>query len=397
MILSFVIGLFFPSLNLRAPALELKALERATMHSGKTEQTKAIVPIDKKATYETTALYYNLKKLSKNKTLFGHQDDTKTGYEWANVFNPDIPAAPYINRSDVKDITGAYPAVFGWDFMRIIDFYTGYTKAWETKITRDLTIDAYNRGAINTYSWHYQNPVAKEGIWWRDAQVKAVKHILPGGSHHNIYKRSLRELADYNKTLIGADGKLIPIIFRPFHEMNGDWFWWGKGHCTADEYKSLYRFTVKYLRDSLGVHNFLYAWSPDRGFNTEKEYLFYYPGDSYVDIVGMDNYADLSPGNDPNIAGSKLKIVSNYAGKKNKVAALTETGLDKVCQIDWFTKMLYPVLRNKHSAVAYVMVWSNTNDMYFTPYRGHPAENDFILFKSNPSLLWSGGTYNIYK
>lgn len=359
-------------------------------------QTTTLTPVDRNATVETKALFNNLEKISKTATLFGHQDATKTGYGWANAYDPNDPNAPYIVDADVQKVTGALPAVYGWDFQWIVDFYTGDRKAWETKITRDLTIEAYNRGGINTYSWHYHNPVAKEGIWWRDAQVEAVEHILPGGSHHEVYKNSLRELADYAKSLIGADGKLIPVIFRPFHEMNGDWFWWGKGHCTVQEYKQLYQFTVKHLRDVLGVHNFLYAWSPDRAFTTEAQYLEYYPGDAYVDIVGMDNYYDLSPGNDPAVAAQKLKIVSAYANRKNKVAAFTETGLDKIPQADWFTNMLLPALRSQAPEVAYVMLWSNTTDMYWTPYVGHPAASDFIDFKNEPTMLFGDAIPNVY-
>jgi mannan endo-1,4-beta-mannosidase len=273
--------------------------------------------------------------------------------------------------------------------MRIIDFYTGDRKAWETNITRTLTIEAYNRGGINTYSWHYHNPVAKEGIWWRDAQVEAVRHILPGGSHHEVYKNSLRELADYARSLVGADGQLVPIIFRPFHEMNGDWFWWGRGHCTVQEYKQLYQFTVKYLRDVQGVHNFLYAWSPDRAFTTEAQYLEYYPGDAYVDILGVDDYADLAPGNSPGVANGKLRIVSNYASRKNKVAAFTETGLDQLPQADWFTQLLLPALRTQPVEMAYVMLWSNTTDMYWTPHLGHPAQADFVQFKDHPYVMFA--------
>lgn len=379
-----------------SPSFEMKHAGSDTSTAVNIRAQVRLFSIDKNATPETNALFNNLKKISKNNTLFGHHDDTKTGYGRANVYNPDNYAAPYIDCSDVKSITGVYPAVFGWDFMRIVDFYTGNRKAWETKITRGLTIDAYNKGAVNTYSWHYQNPVAGEGIWWRDAKVEAVRPILPGGSHHDVYKKSLRELAEYAKSLIGADGKLIPIIFRPFHEMNGDWFWWGKGHCTVQEYKSLYRFTVEYLRDSMSIHNFLYAWSPDREFTTKTQYLKYYPGDAYTDIVGVDDYYDLLPGTDPNIAAYKLKIISDYAIKKNKVAAFTETGLDKISQPDWFTKMLNPALHNKPLNISYVMLWSNTNDMYFIPYAGHPAEKDFIQFKSDPHILFTGMLPNFY-
>lgn len=379
--------------------IEMETLSMAAKPGGGGPKTttSVLAPIDKNATYETVALFNNLKKMSKTDILFGHQDDTKTGYGWANVFDPSNPTAPYIQDSDVQKITDAYPAMYGWDLQWIVDFYTGDRKAWETEITRALTIDAYNRGGVNTYSWHYHNPIAKEGIWWEHAPVEAVKQILPGGSHHEIFKNSLRELADYSKTLIGADGKAIPIIFRPFHEMNGSWFWWGKGHCTAQEYKQLYQFTVTYLRDELNVHNFLYAWSPDRAFTTEAEYLEYYPGDRYVDVVGMDNYHDLAPGNDPMVAADKLKIVSDYAIRKNKVAAFTETGLDGIGQADWFTQSLLPAMRAQAPEIAYVMLWSNTTDMYWTPYMGHPAENDFVEFKQHPDMIFSDRLPDMYR
>jgi mannan endo-1,4-beta-mannosidase len=53
--------------------------------------------------------------------------------------------------------------------------------------------------------------------------------------------------------------KGLMLIVCPFHEFDGDWFWWGKAHSSVADYKTLYQFTVTYLRDSLGVHNFLYA------------------------------------------------------------------------------------------------------------------------------------------
>ena len=360
-------------------------------------QTTTLTPVDRNATVETKALFNNLEKISKTGTLFGHQDATKTGYGWANAYDPNDPNAPYIVDADVQKVTGALPAVYGWDFQWIVDFYTGDRKAWETKITRDLTIEAYNRGGINTYSWHYHNPVAKEGIWWRDAQVEAVEHILPGGSHHEVYKNSLRELADYAKSLIGADGKLIPVIFRPFHEMNGDWFWWGKGHTTAADYKKLYQFTVTYLRDELGVHNFLYAWSPDKNFTNLTQYLEWYPGDEYVDVVGTDNYGDLATGTAPAVASGKLKIVSDYAIAKNKVAALTETGLAKLPQADWYTSMLLKALQQQKVELAYVMVWANTKDAYWTPYKGHAAEGDFKTFKASPYVMFGDEAPKMYE
>lgn len=384
--------------NLSANFIDGDKISDATASANRPNSLQRVrsLLVDKNASEETAALFDNLKISSKTSTLFGHQDDTKTGYGWGNVYNSQDTAAPYIVDSDVKKVAGTFPAVFGWDFMNIVNFYTGPAVGWEERITRTLAIKAYNSGGINTFSWHYHNPVSKEGIWWNQSPVEAVKHILPGGSHHNVFKLSLQKLGTFAKSLIGADGRLVPVIFRPFHEMNGDWFWWGKTHCTTQEYKSLYQFTVKYLRDSVKVSNFLYAWSPDRAFDTETKYLEYYPGDAYVDVVGMDNYYDLSPGQDPNIAASKLKIVSNYAVKKNKVAAFTETGLDKIPQADWFTKMLIPAIRNQQAEIGYVMLWSNTTPMYWTPYIGHPAQNDFISFRNNNTIKFLDRTPPMY-
>jgi mannan endo-1,4-beta-mannosidase len=116
------------------------------------------------------------------------------------------------------------------------------------------------------------------------------------------------------------------MIFRPYHEFDGDWFWWGKAHCTIEEFKLLWRFTVSYLRDSLDVHNFIYAFSPDCKFNNEAEYLERYPGDEWVDMVGVDDYADFGRDGRYNLErGIKLlKIVSDYAQQTGKLAAFTK-------------------------------------------------------------------------
>jgi mannan endo-1,4-beta-mannosidase len=356
--------------------------------------------VDKNATEQTAALFYNLKKISKTNILFGHQDDTKRGItnattDWAN--EQHLPAVSR-EKSDVKEITGVYPSVYGHDFIHIANFTNGNWYDYEADIARQLTIDAYNRGGVNTYAWHYWNPVSKGDFYWEKSPVEAVSQILPGKPYHNVYKASLKEVADFAKSLIGADGKLVPVIFRPFHEFDGDWFWWGRAHTTAADYVTLYQFTVSYLRDSLGVHNFLYAWSPDKNFTTQNQYLDRYPGDNYVDVVGSDNYGDLSDGSSPLTASSKFKIVSDYAKAKNKVAAMTETGsTSNLAKADWFTERLLKVLKNQPLELAYVMVWANTKSNFYTPYKGHPAEADFKKFKADPYLIFADKLPNMYQ
>lgn len=356
---------------------------------------------DKKASNETASLFYNLKKSSKTNILFGHQDDTKRGITYSssglmNWENEQDNLPLQLLRSDVKDVSGSYPAVYGHDFIHIANFQSGNWFDYEKSIAHDLCVDAYNRGGVNTFCWHYFNPVSKGSFYWNESPVEAVSSILPGGALHDVYKNSLKQIADFAKSLMGADGKLVPLIFRPFHEFDGDWFWWGKAHCTDEQYKQLYRFTVSYLRDDLGVHNFLYAWSPDRNFASEAQYLERYPGDEYVDLLGTDNYEDIKQESSVALLSAKLKIVSDYAIRKNKLAAFTETGLQNLTKSDWYSQVLLKALKNQKLELAYVMVWANTGNAFWTPYKGHPAEADFIRFKNDPYILFGDKLTDMY-
>ncbi|TDQ06343.1 glycoside hydrolase family 26 protein [Pedobacter metabolipauper] len=362
----------------------------ATIRSGLT---------DKNATEETAALFFNLKKIAKTNVLFGHQDDTKRGVtsvaaQWANE---QQFAGVLTTQSDVKAVTGSYPAVYGFDFIHIANFSAGAWYDYERAIAKTLTIEAYNRGGVITYCWHYFNPVNQGAFYFADNPVQAVSQVLPGGAANETYKTSLKTIADYAKSLIGADGKLVPVIFRPFHEMDGSWFWWGAGHASTADYIALYKYTVSYLRDELQVRNFLYAWSPDRNFASEAQYLNYYPGDAYVDLVGTDNYEDMKAGVATTVATGKYRIVSDYAKTHNKVAALTETGQQNLTKSDWYTQQLLKSLKNQNIEFAYALVWANTTGAFWTPYEGHPAENDFINFKNDGYVLFSDKMPQVYK
>jgi len=354
---------------------------------------------DKNASDETAALFYNLKQVARTHVLFGHQDDTKRGLtnantQWANEQQFNGVAS---TQSDVKTVTGAYPAVYGFDFIHIANFSTGGWYDYEKSIARTLTIEAYNRGGIVTYCWHYWNPVNAGDFYWDSNPVAAVTQILPGGASNEKFNTSLKIIAEYAKTLIGADGKLIPIIFRPFHEMDGSWFWWGINHVSVADYKKLYQYTVKYLRDDLQVRNFLYAWSPDRNFSTETQYLNFYPGDEYVDLLGTDNYEDMKAGVSTSVATAKFKVVSDYAKSHNKLAALTETGLQNLSNSSWFTQQLLKSLKNQNLELAYTLVWANTKDAYWTPYKGHVAEMDFVNFKNDGFVLFGDKVPQMYQ
>ncbi len=331
---------------------------------------------DKRATKETRALFFNLKRLAKKHILFGHQHATEYGHGWWGEGD----------RSDVKSVTGSHPAVIGVDFSGLSGRPGEEIEKTKTSLIKTIS-DTYNRGGITTVAWHFTNPVTpRTGFYWKDSvSAPAISDIVPGGLHHDRYKSILKTVADLAASCKGKDGKQVPMIFRPFHEFDGDWFWWGKPHCSREDFISNWRFTVSYLRDSLNVHNFIYAFSPDNKFKTEQEYLDRYPGDEYVDLLGMDNYGDFGRDGKYNIEAGlrKLKVISDYAKKARKLAAFTETGLESIPNPTWWTESLLKTLKTGDLELCYVLVWRNdikSPTHFYAPYPGHSSAPDFVKF-----------------
>ena len=266
----------------------------------------------------------------------------------------------------------------------------------EVIITDDVK-EAYSKGMINIFSWHLREPNKEDTFYSSDmtdaVKTTAFKSILPGGVNHAWYKTKLDKVASVVSNLKGSNGELIPIIFRPFHEFDGNWFWWGANFCTPEEYKTAYKFTVEYLRDTKGVHNILYAFSPDNSYSTSTNYLSRYPGDAYVDVLGMDNYGDFNnqgqTGSDR--ANAKLKMISDLAVTKVKIAALTETGYQVTTTTpaisNWFSTYLYNALTANNIEISFVMFWNNTTSGYWVPTPTDSNAADFKTFATKPKSV----------
>lgn len=351
-----------------------------------------LAQIDKRATKETKMLYENLKSISKKHILFGHQHALEYGHGWSGE----------ANRSDVKSVTGSHPAVIGIDFSGFSGQPREQIEHTKAILKKDV-INTYERGGITTVSWHFINPVSNAGFYWKDStSVAAMSKIKPGGSHHEQYKEILKTIADFAHSVKAKDGRLVPMIFRPFHEYDGDWFWWGKPQTSREDFIAVWQFTVSYLKDTLGVHNFIYAISPDNRFNSENEYLERYPGDDYVDMFGMDNYGDFGRDGKYDLENAirKIKIISDLAIKKNKLAALTETGLESIPNPKWWTEALLKVLKSEDIQLAYVLVWRNdatSPTHFYAPFPGQISAPDFLEFYNDSYTLFENDLTNIYK
>lgn len=335
--------------------------------------------MDKNATRETIKLFKSLKKIQKKGVVFGHQHATEYGRGWRGDED----------RSDVKSVVGTHPGVIGIDFSG----FTGRNPEQYKRNLRKTVEDTYNRGGIISIAWHFYNPMGKGGFYWEGSDsIKVVPRLIPGGDGHEKYKNILDDVADWVNSCRGANGELIPMIFRPYHELDGGWFWWGAPHCSVEEFKTLWKFTHSYLRDKKNVHSFIWAFSPDNKFNSEAEFLERYPGDEWVDMVGMDNYADMGRNRyDLDAAVSKLKIVSDYAKKHKKLAAFTETGLESIPNETWWTNVLLKVLKSENLFLSYVLVWRNDQNSkthYYGPAPGHSSVPDFIRFYQDKHTLF---------
>jgi mannan endo-1,4-beta-mannosidase len=334
-------------------------------------------------TPETRALWINLKQLRGKGFLFGHQDATIMGV------NSSIEE----NLSDVKAITGTYPALYGWEIAGMGSNMNIDSIPFALIIKR--MTEAFNRGGVNTVTWHLNNPVTGGTSW---DVFPAVKEILPDSSRFEYYKTQLKEIAVFFNKLKTTEGTLIPVIFRPFHENNGNWFWWGRRHCTPDEYIKLWRFTVTYLRDSLNVHNLLYAYSPDL-FETSQQYLERYPGDEWVDIMGCENYWDFQSGSTISNGIARLRMLVEMASQHKKLAAITECGFSGIPIRNWWTQyLLIPIKKDSLTRnISYLMVWRNVNRKhYYVPFAGQKSAADFRLFEQDTFTYFERDLDNMY-
>lgn len=321
----------------------------------------------------------SLNKIKGKGILFGHQDDLAYGMQWSYVDG----------ESDVKRVTGDYPAIFGWELGGIEEERSVNLDSVPFDAMKRLSIWGHEQDGINTYSWHPFSPINGINSWHGDSIV--VKHLIEGGSHHNEFKTQLDRVANFFYALKDKNGQDIPFIFRPWHEMNGNFFWWGINACTPEEFKQLFRFTIEYLRNEKGLSQMVVAYAPiQRQIYSEEDYMTWYPGDDVVDIMGIDNYWDFKKEGGEKLVINKLHIVIKIAKEKGMPAAFTETGFENVTDSTWFTRKLGVVLNDSliKQELVYAMVWRNDPKVHFYfPYPGHPAANDAKTFIDDAHIL----------
>ena len=361
--------------------------EVTVTQGGDPSTPESLYIVDKNATDETKALLANLWTIADTGWMFGHHDDLWYGRYWY-----DEPG-----RSDTKEVCGKYPAVFSVDLAEIMDDRVGSAA---NAIRRRVMLEARERGEVILACAHLNNPKTGKDAWDNTSAEVAKEILTEGSATRTKYLTWLDRCAEFANGLEDSHGKKIPIIFRMYHEHTQTWSWWGTSCTTAREFVDLWTFTVSYLRDTKGVHNFLYAISPqmDGVYPDAKGRIqTRWPGDDWVDFIGMDCYHGSN-----NIAFSNnLKALEEVSAAKKKPCGVTEDGMESFTQADYWSR--YIVAPTEGRRISMVTMWrnkyvaGNENDKhYYSVYPGHPSEDDFRKMVALDWTLFSGDLPDMY-
>lgn len=344
----------------------------AACNNAKEQEVSARTP-------EALAMLQTLKTLpEKGVFMFGHHDDPVYGIRWDGDEN----------RSDVKSVCGDYPAMMSFDLGHIeLNDSVNLDKVSFDRIRREV-VAQYERGGMSSFSWHLDNPLTGKDTWdVSDSTV--VRSVLPGGANHEKFITWLDRAADYMNSIRTADGTKVPVLFRPWHEHTGSWFWWGQKLCSTEEYKALWSMTYNRMKEK-GADQLLWAYSPGIEPNDTTEYLERYPGDSIVDLIGVDAYQFERAAYEQALDKS-LRIMTQIGKSHNKAIAVTETGYETIPDSTWWTGTLMPIIQKY--PISYVLVWRNAREKenhFYAPYPGQVSEQDFVKFYNDPKTLFAG-------
>jgi mannan endo-1,4-beta-mannosidase len=177
----------------------------------------------------------------------------------------------------IDEKTGHWPAILGLDYA---DFGSG---GLTTKQPDRTAIAYWKQGGLVTISAHLYDPSNPNRGGLRDKGVDLATLLAPDTETHRRWMEELEQVAAGLKELDDAG---VVVLWRPFHEMNGGWFWWGAKE--PDAFVKLWRQMFDYFTQTKGLNNLIWVYAPNQGRNAAA----YYPGDHYVDLVGLDAYTD---------------------------------------------------------------------------------------------------------
>ncbi|MBP2160502.1 MULTISPECIES: glycosyl hydrolase [Asticcacaulis] len=211
------------------------------------------------ASGRSQALYDYLWDIWGQKTLTGQQESM-----WVSGPQHELD---YIER-----VSGKLPAILGLDYIHPQDNTNVNARA----------IAWYKRGGIPSICWHWGNPLKGPGYESSKTRFDVVAALVSGSPENRAMMRDMATIADLLTEIRDAD---VPVLWRPFHEFTGDWFWWGMHG--GETFRRLWILMYDYFTHERGLNNLIWVLGYTKDPSSD-----YFPGMQYVDIAAADNYVD---------------------------------------------------------------------------------------------------------
>lgn len=290
-----------------------------------------------------------------------------------NGINPSIAFDSSIAK--LQNITGKWVGIVGSDYER--DYPQ---KLYKMNETNQPLIKYYKQNGLVTLMWSANNP-------WTGGVQNDLKNsnnlldLINSGTAAN--KVWISYLDSLSKGLKELQDSGVVVLWRPLHEMNGNWFWWGSKSSTlpiASDYIAIWKHMYNYFTIDKGLNNLLWVYSAAAKSKKVsnpafKDELFYYPGDEFVDIIGVDIYSDtLDVLNYQSLLSRKKPLViSEFGPDRNTV-------LNKTIAFDYMS-LLNQIKKNYPNFV----YWMSWND--FITNGGKDSVNYSMLKQKNSTQL----------
>jgi len=258
---------------------------------------------------------------------------------------------------EIQKITGKYPAVWGGEWGFSDERHDTDNVKYRPRLL-DQIREQHRAGRIVVLTYHQASPTVGEpcdfkgGVQIEITEADWEAILTEGTPLNRVWSTEVDRLATALQTL---QAEHIPVIFRPYHEMNGEWFWWGG---QPGRFKALWSMIYDRFVNRFNLDNLLWAWNCDKPHEGVEAY---FPGHNAVDLVGADIYP---------VAGANEVYPQEWYDRMLKLAAGKPLALSEM------SKVPSPVLLEKQH-YTWFMGWDNMMVRANTPEQlkktfGHP-------------------------
>lgn len=313
-------------------------------------QPKYPAPVNPHATPEARALLAGLyRSVDEGKIISAQHHNVLNPYEW---YRQDLDR--------IQEASGKIPLMFGGDM------------GWDLQQVIDLAVGEHEKGRLVTLMWHSQRPMDEGTTIFREqcqgefSDEEWLQLVTPGTEMHTRWLAKADEVAGYLKQL---KDKNIPVLWRPYHEMNGEWFWWGN-RTGENGFTKLWKMMFDRYVNYHHLDNLIWVWNAngprDIPGDTAYDYDLFFPGVEYVDVLATDIY--------------------NNDWKQSHHDQLIELGRGKLIALGEIGNVPAPEILETQNRYAWFMIWAG-----FTSPRLNSPEAIRALYTMPNVVTWEPG------